>query len=103
VAIPYAGNLLFVGGAALVLVLAVLGVLLLTRDRGPRDGEGWHHGVRGTPRHVAVRLSLASRAGRGRMPAIARPARGGRISLACPVHRRRSAASPTLSCLQGSA
>jgi hypothetical protein len=41
VAIPYVGNLLLVGGAALVLVLAVLGaVLLLTRDRGPRDGGG---------------------------------------------------------------
>jgi hypothetical protein len=41
VAIPYVGNLLLAGGAALVLVLAVLGaVLLLTRDRGPRDGEG---------------------------------------------------------------
>ena len=39
-AIPYLGNLLIVGGAALVLVLAVLGaVLLLTRDRSRRDGE----------------------------------------------------------------
>jgi hypothetical protein len=41
VAIPYVGNLLLVGGAAVVLVLAVLGaVLLLTRDRGRPDGEG---------------------------------------------------------------
>ena len=40
-AIPSVGSLLLVGGAALVLVPAVLGaVLLLTRDRGPRDGAG---------------------------------------------------------------
>jgi hypothetical protein len=36
-----ASRRLEVGGAALVLVLAVLGaVLLLTRGRGRRDGEG---------------------------------------------------------------
>jgi hypothetical protein len=41
VAIPTVWLLLITGGAALVLVLAVLGaVLLLPRDRGPRDGEG---------------------------------------------------------------
>jgi hypothetical protein len=33
--------LLLVAGGAVALLLAVLGaVLLLTRDRGPRDGEG---------------------------------------------------------------
>jgi hypothetical protein len=33
--------LIMAGGGVLVLVLAVLGVaLLLTRERGPRDGEG---------------------------------------------------------------
>jgi hypothetical protein len=33
--------LVIVGGLAVLLVLVVLGlVLLLTRDRGPRDGEG---------------------------------------------------------------
>jgi hypothetical protein len=34
-------GLLLIAGAGVVLLLAVLGlVLLLTRDRGPRDGEG---------------------------------------------------------------
>ena len=34
-------GLLLVIGAAIALLLVVLGaVLLLTRDRGPRDGEG---------------------------------------------------------------
>jgi hypothetical protein len=41
------GLLLIVGGAAaVVLALAVLGtLLLLTRDRGPRDGEGRARGA----------------------------------------------------------
>jgi hypothetical protein len=41
VEVPAVWLLLIAGAGAVVLVLAVLGVvLLLTRDRGPRDGEG---------------------------------------------------------------
>jgi hypothetical protein len=41
VPIPVVWLLPIAGGAALVVVLAVLrAVLLLTRDRGPRDKEG---------------------------------------------------------------